>query len=175
VTRRRTCSDALRGGKVFGRGTNTTVIEGAGEIAGRGSPRGSREAFGREMTDGGRRAADGGRLRAVLRGRAVALARRSVRRLAVRAEGKGRARRGRPGLLPPPVDPAEARWSEFEAAGAWRVLRHSAVGSPETVRQWLRDFIAETRADELMVTAQMYDPAARLHSFEIVARLAAAL
>ena len=84
-------------------------------------------------------------------------------------------RRGRPGLLPPPVDPSAGHWSEFEAAGIWQVLRYSAVGSRDTVRRWLRDFIDQTRADELMVTAQIYDPAARLRSFEIVSGVAAAL
>ena len=84
-------------------------------------------------------------------------------------------RRGRPGLLPPPVDPAEGDWSEFEAAGIWQVLRYSAVGSRDTVRRWLRDFVDQTRADEVMITAQIYDPAARLRSFEIVAEIVAAL
>ena len=32
-------------------------------------------------------------------------------------------------------------------------------------------FVAETGADELMITAQMFDPAKRLRSFEIVAEL----
>ena len=78
-------------------------------------------------------------------------------------------RRGRPGPLPPPVNPAEAHWSEVEMAGVGHALRHSAVGSPETVRRWLNDFIRETQADEVMVTAQIYDRAARLRSFEIAA------
>jgi len=78
-------------------------------------------------------------------------------------------RRGRPGLLPPPVDPAEGRWSEIELAGAEHMLRYTAVGSPETVRRWLESFIQQTRADELMLTAQIFDPAARLRSIELVA------
>ncbi|HLL73676.1 MAG TPA: LLM class flavin-dependent oxidoreductase [Pyrinomonadaceae bacterium] len=84
-------------------------------------------------------------------------------------------RGGRPGLLPPPADTAEGRRPEFEAAGIWRVLRYSAVGSRDTVRRWLHAFVEETRADELMVTAQIYDSAARLRSFEIVSEIAAAL
>jgi luciferase family oxidoreductase group 1 len=84
-------------------------------------------------------------------------------------------RSGRPGLLPPPADPFEGIGTEFEAAGIRQVLRHSAVGSPDTVRRWLREFIDRTRADELMLTAQIYDPNARLRSFEIAAEVAAAL
>ena len=78
-------------------------------------------------------------------------------------------RRGQPGLLPPPINPAEAHWSEVELAGVGHALRYSAVGSPETVRRWLESFIQETRPDEVMVTAQIFDPAARLRSFKIVA------
>jgi luciferase family oxidoreductase group 1 len=84
-------------------------------------------------------------------------------------------RTGRPGLLPPPVDPAAAAWSQFETAGLRQVLRYSAVGSPDAVRARLREFIAQTRADELMITAQIHDPAARLRSFEIAAEVAASL
>jgi luciferase family oxidoreductase group 1 len=84
-------------------------------------------------------------------------------------------RRGRPGPLPPPVGPGEADWSEFELAGVSHALRLSAVGSAETVRRWLESFIRETRADELMLTAQIYDHAARLRSFELAAGIRDAL
>jgi hypothetical protein len=39
------------------------------------------------------------------------------------------------------------------------------------VRKALTAFIAETGADEVMMTSQVYDHAARLRSFEIVAEL----
>ncbi len=78
-------------------------------------------------------------------------------------------RLGQPGLLLSPIDPARAQWSEVEMAGVRHALRYSAVGSPETVHRWLASFIKETRADEIMVTAQIYDREARLRSFEIVA------
>jgi luciferase family oxidoreductase group 1 len=78
-------------------------------------------------------------------------------------------RRGQPGLLPPPIDPATASYAEVEMAGVSHALRYSAVGSRETVRRWLGSFIQETRADEIMVTGQIHDAAARLRSFEIVA------
>jgi len=78
-------------------------------------------------------------------------------------------RTGRPGPLPPPVDPADLRLSGIDSAGASHVLRFSAVGSAETVRRWLESFARATRADELMLTAQVYDHAARLRSLEIAA------
>ena len=43
------------------------------------------------------------------------------------------------------------------------------VGPPDAVEQGLKALIAETKADELMLTAQIYDHAARLRSFEIAA------
>ncbi|HEX7174219.1 MAG TPA: MsnO8 family LLM class oxidoreductase, partial [Pyrinomonadaceae bacterium] len=78
-------------------------------------------------------------------------------------------RRGQYGRLPPPVDTTEGRWSEVEMAGVEHALRYSAVGSPETVRRWLESFIQETRADEIMLTAQIFDHTARLRSIEIAA------
>jgi len=43
------------------------------------------------------------------------------------------------------------------------------VGAHETVRDGLRAFIGATKADELMITAQIHDHAARRRSYEIVA------
>ncbi|MNN91035.1 hypothetical protein D3C81_2090880 [compost metagenome] len=49
-------------------------------------------------------------------------------------------------------------------------LACSAVGSPETVRAQTEAFIAQTGADELMVTSQIWDPAARVRSIELLAQ-----
>ena len=49
------------------------------------------------------------------------------------------------------------------------VLSCSAIGSPETVRQQVEAFVTRTGADELIVTAQIYDPAARIRSYELLA------
>jgi luciferase family oxidoreductase group 1 len=78
-------------------------------------------------------------------------------------------RRGSPGALPPPVDSMDGRWSEMEKAGLLHALSRAIVGSAETVRRKLADFIAETAADEIMVTSQIFDHGARLRSYEIVA------
>jgi alkanesulfonate monooxygenase SsuD/methylene tetrahydromethanopterin reductase-like flavin-dependent oxidoreductase (luciferase family) len=78
-------------------------------------------------------------------------------------------RRGSPAPLPPPVDTMEGRWTPAEKAGLEQALSRAIVGSPETVKRGLEAFIAETAADEVMMTSQIYDHAARLRSFEIVA------
>jgi luciferase family oxidoreductase group 1 len=82
-------------------------------------------------------------------------------------------RRGCPGPLPPPDDGFEARLSSGERAMIDQALSCSIVGSPDTVRRGLAAFVARTGADELMVTGQIYDHAARLRSFELVAELSA--
>jgi luciferase family oxidoreductase group 1 len=80
-------------------------------------------------------------------------------------------RTGNPGQLPAPVDNPEEKWTAQERAVADHALKYSAVGSPETVQRGLEELIQMTDADEVMVTAQMYDHAARLRSFEIVAEV----
>jgi luciferase family oxidoreductase group 1 len=79
--------------------------------------------------------------------------------------------RGTPGQLNPPVDDIADFWQPGEQAHVERSLTCAVVGDRETVREGLQNFIDETGADELMITAQIYDHAARLHSFEIVAEV----
>ncbi len=78
-------------------------------------------------------------------------------------------RRGRPGPLKPPVDDVASALTPVELASLEQVFSCSVVGSPETVRRGLEAFAARTGADELMVTSQIFDHAARLRSFEIAA------
>jgi len=80
-------------------------------------------------------------------------------------------RRGQTGLLQPPVDTMEGRWSEVERAGVEHMLRYSIVGSPETVRREFESFVNETQANEVMITAQVFDQQARLRTLELVARV----
>jgi luciferase family oxidoreductase group 1 len=78
-------------------------------------------------------------------------------------------RTGRPGRLQPPVNGYLERLGRPERALLDQVLSCSAIGSRETVQQQLKDFIDRTKADELMITSQIFDHAARLHSYEITA------
>jgi len=81
-------------------------------------------------------------------------------------------RRGRPGPLNPPVDSLDDFWSPSERAGVEHALRYAIVGSPDAVRRGLEAFAADTGVDELMITSQIHDHAARLRSYEIVAEAA---
>lgn len=75
--------------------------------------------------------------------------------------------RGTPGQLPPPVDSMDGHWNAAERAHVERMTRVSAVGSVGRVRERLAAILVETDADELMLTAHIYDHAARLRSFEL--------
>jgi len=78
--------------------------------------------------------------------------------------------RGTRGLTQPPVDDIDALWSPMEKAHAERMLACSFFGSVETVRRRLQKFVADTQADELMVTCGVYDHAAKLRSYELLAK-----
>jgi luciferase family oxidoreductase group 1 len=84
-------------------------------------------------------------------------------------------RRGSPGPLPPPLESMDGHWSVQEQAMVEHSLMYSIVGAPETVRRGLAEFIHATKVDELMVTAQIYDHAARVRSFELTMEARATL
>ena len=75
--------------------------------------------------------------------------------------------------MPKPLQPPRAGYLE-ELPSPYRAsleqtLSCSAIGTPETVRHQIADFVERTGADELMITSQVYDHKARLRSFEIAA------
>src|SRR5690606_30981140 len=80
-------------------------------------------------------------------------------------------RRGTPGPLTPPVETLEGGCSPVVKAGVDEALACSVVGSPESARRGLERLIEEARPNELECTAQIYDHAARLRSFEITAEI----
>jgi alkanesulfonate monooxygenase SsuD/methylene tetrahydromethanopterin reductase-like flavin-dependent oxidoreductase (luciferase family) len=80
--------------------------------------------------------------------------------------------RGARGLSQPPIDDIETYWSPLEKAQATRMLARSIVGPPDKVRTGIETLVAETAADELIVVSDVYDHAARLRSFELIAQVA---
>lgn len=83
-------------------------------------------------------------------------------------------RSGRPSPLPPPVAGYRDSLPPSHQAMLEQLLSCSAIGSPETAARALEAFVHRTGADELMITCQIYDHAARLRSFEIAAASMAA-
>jgi luciferase family oxidoreductase group 1 len=77
--------------------------------------------------------------------------------------------RGARTLSQPPIDDIESYWSPAEKAQATQMLARSIVGSPDTVQAGLSSLVAETGADELIIVSDVYEHAARLRSFELIA------
>jgi luciferase family oxidoreductase group 1 len=80
-------------------------------------------------------------------------------------------RTGHPTRLPPPVRDYRERIGPMERGLLDQVLSCSAIGAPATVARSLQAFVARTGADELMINSPMFDPIARLRSYEITAGL----
>lgn len=79
--------------------------------------------------------------------------------------------RGAPGKLQPPLDSMDGYWSPAEQAGVERALHYAVVGDPEDAAEQLERIVELTGADEVMLTAQIYEHDARLRSFEIAAEV----
>ena len=77
-------------------------------------------------------------------------------------------RTGAPGPLPPP----RAGFAETLPPQAREMLDHvlscSAIGGSATVKAAVERFVERTGADELMVTSQIFDHAARLNSYALL-------
>ena len=81
-------------------------------------------------------------------------------------------RTGNPGPLPPPIADISSIFFDPRVEAILRgVLSLAQVGSPETVKAGVEAFIAQHKPDELMVTGQIFDHAARLRSYEILSRI----
>ena len=80
-------------------------------------------------------------------------------------------RTGRPSRVPPPVEDFEARLDPYARAILADAFACAIVGGPETIRRGLHDMIQQTSADEVMVTANIFDHGKRKRSFEIVAEV----
>lgn len=79
--------------------------------------------------------------------------------------------RGVPGQMQPPAE-MDHLWSDYEQSIVKKQLRTAIVGGPQKVKEQLNSFIADTQADEVIITSSLYHHADRLRSFEIIASLA---
>ncbi len=80
-------------------------------------------------------------------------------------------RANRRGRLQPPEANYRETLEPMARAMIDQTLSLAVVGGPQTVRAGVDAFIARTGADELMVTAQIYDHAKRRRSYEILAEV----
>jgi luciferase family oxidoreductase group 1 len=73
----------------------------------------------------------------------------------------------------PLASPEAAAAYDYSPVDKARIAQNRSrltVGAPATVKARLEPLIAATQADELMVTAMIYDHAARKHSYELLAK-----
>ena len=73
--------------------------------------------------------------------------------------------------LQPPVENMDSIWSEYEKAAVMQMMQFSFIGSMQTVKVQLESFAASTDVDEIMVASYIYDNAAKIHSYELIATL----
>jgi luciferase family oxidoreductase group 1 len=76
---------------------------------------------------------------------------------------------GTRGKLPRPVEDIDAVIGESMRRNVEPMLKVSATGAPDTVRAQLSDLIDTYKPDEMILTGQIHDHAARVKSFEIAA------
>lgn len=86
-------------------------------------------------------------------------------------QGFVNSRSGRPSQLPRPVEDYPDLIGPQAQDILEQILSCAAIGSPETIAAGLKTFIDKTGADELMITSQIFDHAARLRSYEITAQI----
>ncbi|MCP9236136.1 LLM class flavin-dependent oxidoreductase [Lewinella sp. JB7] len=78
---------------------------------------------------------------------------------------------GKRKLVQPPVDSMDALWSTAERQYVEQMLAASFFGSKATLARDLRAFVQQTGINELMVSAHVYDHAARLYSHQLLAEV----
>jgi luciferase family oxidoreductase group 1 len=78
-------------------------------------------------------------------------------------------RRGVPSRLQHPDEVNDSDWRDEDHFALSRIIKYSVVGSSASVRSGIDAFLALTQVNELMVTAHVFDHAARLRSFDLVA------
>lgn len=78
-------------------------------------------------------------------------------------------RRGTPTRLAPPDRSFDAEIQPHERTMLEATLACTAIGSPKTVSEKVEAFLADTGADELILSAHIFDEEARLRSYEIAA------
>ncbi len=70
--------------------------------------------------------------------------------------------------LQKPVDSMDGLWTDYEEAAVKQMMHYAFIGDSEKIGAELTTFQQQTQLDELMVTSHIYDPQARIHSYELL-------
>jgi luciferase family oxidoreductase group 1 len=78
--------------------------------------------------------------------------------------------RGNSMELQPPIDPKDMDllWTTHEKAAVYERLGIAIIGSADTVKTELNKLLKSTQANELMIVSDLYKPADRVKSFELI-------
>ena len=79
-------------------------------------------------------------------------------------------RTGKPDRLPSPEEVASHAWTPAERSVVDFVDRIQIVGTPGECRARILEVAERTKADEVMIATHAWDPAARVRSYELLAR-----
>jgi luciferase family oxidoreductase group 1 len=71
--------------------------------------------------------------------------------------------------LQPPVQSMDGIWADHEKAAVMQMMEFTFTGSAKTVQKGLQSFADKTGVDEIMVASYIYDNAARIRSYELIA------
>jgi luciferase family oxidoreductase group 1 len=77
--------------------------------------------------------------------------------------------RNQPVELKPPVDSMDGLWTEWEKQAVDARLREAIVGSPQTVRTKLAEFVKLTGVQEIFAVTDTYEQSDRLRSHDLLA------
>jgi alkanesulfonate monooxygenase SsuD/methylene tetrahydromethanopterin reductase-like flavin-dependent oxidoreductase (luciferase family) len=76
---------------------------------------------------------------------------------------------GVPDLLPLPEEGYMQRLANHERQGLAQAMACTAIGDKREVGDWLREFIATTGVNEVMIDARIHDADARCRSYQLAA------
>jgi luciferase family oxidoreductase group 1 len=71
----------------------------------------------------------------------------------------------------PPVDSMDGIWNEHTRYAVKQMLAYSFIGSAESVKSDIEQFLEQTGADELMVSTYIFDHQQRIRSYELLAEV----
>ncbi|PIC97499.1 LLM class flavin-dependent oxidoreductase [Sporosarcina sp. P26b] len=82
-------------------------------------------------------------------------------------------RQGKMIQFQPPIDDIDAQWSPFEQEAVAQQSQSPSViiGSPETVKRKLEEFVDMTKANELIISSGIFNHEDRLRSYEILSEI----
>jgi luciferase family oxidoreductase group 1 len=73
--------------------------------------------------------------------------------------------------MPPPVDDMNTVWNLREKMAVEQMLKYTFIGSKQTIKKEITDFLKETEADEIMIASYVYDHTERVKSHRLFAEV----